>query len=75
MEQHILVIGNVTDGLSFHGPFSDVESAQDYAERIRPITEVGASQRRLGTWTMRDQNWHICSLIHLEPKGDSNGQT
>ena len=31
-QQYILVYGNVADGLTFLGPYSDAEAAADYAE-------------------------------------------
>lgn len=32
VEHHIVVVGNVVDGLSFHGPFDDYDSAMKYGE-------------------------------------------
>lgn len=29
----IVVVGNVVDGLTFYGPFPDVQEANDWAER------------------------------------------
>jgi hypothetical protein len=57
MNQTIIVEGNIADGYSFHGPFTDAESAVEWAEGERfirdeywmvdllsPITEPRASR-------------------------------
>lgn len=36
-EQHVLITGNVVDGMEFIGPFADGNDAGDYAENANEI--------------------------------------
>ena len=55
--QYVIVVGNVIDGLEIHGPFSDIESASDYAESDQSI---------------RDDTWVIAELNQSGNKKDND---